>query len=257
MNSKTLITLGMAWALAVSGSACTAASSNDPPAVPGPPPPVSLSEKYGSYFPIGAAVDPTSIQTHAALLEQHFGSITTENEMKFESLQKAEGSFDFGVADSMVAFAKSRGMKVRGHALVWHRQTPSWVFTNSSGGDASREVLLTRLESHISRVVSHFKGSVYAWDVVNEAIMDNGAYRTAVEPEADQQSKWHGIAGEDYIAAAFKYAHAADPDAKLFYNDYYNYIPAKRQAIYEMLKKLLADAMLDNVALKDLLGKKW
>jgi endo-1,4-beta-xylanase len=243
MNTKTLMPLGAAWALAFSGSACTAASTSEAPAVPGPPSPVSLSEKYSAYFPIGAAVDPTSIRTHSALLESHFNSITTENEMKFESLQKAEGSFDFEVADSMVAFAKSRGMKVRGHALVWHRQTPPWVFTDGSGGDASREALLGRLESHISRVVSHFKGSVYAWDVVNEAIMDNGAYRTATEPEADQQSKWHGITGEAYIAEAFKYAHAADPEAKLFYNDYYNYIPAKRQAIYEMLKKLLADGV--------------
>lgn len=243
MNTRALITLGAAWALAFCGAACTAASSNDAPAAPGPPPPVSLSEKHAAYFPIGAAVDPTSIQTHAALLERHFNSITTENEMKFESLQKTEGSFDFRVADSMVAFAKSRGMKVRGHALVWHRQTPPWVFSDGAGGDASREVLLGRLKSHISEVVSHFKGSVYAWDVVNEAIMDNGAYRTANEPEDDQRSKWHGITGEAYIAEAFKYAHEADPDAKLFYNDYYNYIPAKRQAIYEMLKRLLADGV--------------
>lgn len=243
MNTRTLTLLGSAWALALSGTACTAASPSEPPEVPGPPPPVSLSEKYEAYFPIGAAVDPTSIRTHAALLERHFNSITAENEMKFESLQREEGSFDFTVADSMVAFAKSRGMKVRGHALVWHRQTPAWVFSDGAGGDASREVLLGRLKSHISQVVGHFKGSVYAWDVVNEAIMDGGAYRTASEPEEDQRSKWHGIAGEAYVAEAFRYAHEADPDAKLFYNDYYNYIPAKRQAIYEMLKKLLAEGV--------------
>lgn len=203
----------------------------------------SLSEKYADYFPIGAAVDPTSIQTHAPLLERHFNSITTENEMKFESLQKAEGAFDYATADSMLAFAASRGMKARGHALVWHRQTPEWVFKDASGAPASQELLLGRLKNHISNVVGHFKGKVYAWDVVNEAIMDDGKYRTAQEADPDQQSQWHGILGTTYIAEAFKAAHEADPDVKLFYNDYRNYIPAKRQAIYTMLKELLASGV--------------
>jgi endo-1,4-beta-xylanase len=134
-------------------------------------------------------------------------------------------------------------MKVRGHNLVWHRQTPRWVFENGAGADAAPELLLARLKNHIDHVVAHFKGSVYAWDVVNEAMMDDGTYRTATEQEPDQRSKWHGILGTKYIAAAFRYAHAADPDAKLFYNDYRNYIPAKRQAIYEMLKGLLAEGV--------------
>jgi len=205
--------------------------------------PVSLSAKYAQYFPIGAAVDPGSYQTHAALLERHFNSITTENEMKFESLQKTEGVFDYTAADTMVAYARSHGMKVRGHALVWHRQTPDWVFKDGSGAPVSKAGLLSRLKSHIDHVVGHFKGSVYAWDVVNEAIMDDGKYRTANEAEADQRSPWHGILGTSYIAEAFKYAHAADPDAKLFYNEYRNYIPEKRQAVYEMLKQLLADGV--------------
>jgi endo-1,4-beta-xylanase len=205
--------------------------------------PVSLSEKYAQYFPIGAAVDPGSYQTHAALLERHFNSITTENEMKFESLQKTEGVFDYTAADRMVSYARSHAMKVRGHALVWHRQTPDWVFKDASGAPVSKAGLLSRLKSHIDHVVGHFKGSVYAWDVVNEAIMDDGKYRTANEAEADQRSAWHGVLGTSYIAEAFKYAHAADPEAKLFYNEYRNYIPEKRQAVYEMLKQLLADGV--------------
>ena len=229
--------------------ACTPSSGAAPVPQQGAPPVstteqvASLAEKYAQYFPIGAAVDPGSYQTHAALLERHFNSITTENEMKFESLQKTEGVFDYTTADAMVAYARSHDMKVRGHALVWHRQTPDWVFKDGSGGPISQAGLLARLKSHIDHVVGHFKGSVYAWDVVNEAIMDDGKYRTAHEAEADQRSPWHGVLGTSYIAEAFKYAHAADPDAKLFYNEYRNYIPEKRQAVYEMLKQLLADGV--------------
>jgi endo-1,4-beta-xylanase len=203
----------------------------------------SLARKYAALFPIGAAVNSRTLHTHAELLARHFSSITAENEMKFESVEKTEGNFDFTAADEMVAFARQHGMKVRGHTLVWHRQTPDWVFGNGSGGDASKEVLLARLEKHISNVVGHFKGSVYAWDVVNEAVMDDGKLRTATEAEPDQRSKWHGILGPSYIAAAFRAAHAADPEAKLFYNEYRNYVPVKRQAVYEMLKGLLADGV--------------
>jgi endo-1,4-beta-xylanase len=215
----------------------TAASAEPTAAAP------SLARKYAAFFPIGAAVNSRTLRTHAELLAQHFNSITAENEMKFESLEKTEGVFDYAQADEMVAFARQHGMRMRGHTLVWHRQTPDWVFSNGSGGDASREVLLARLEKHIANVVGHFKGSVYAWDVVNEAILDDGKYRTANETEADQRSKWHGILGTSYIAAAFRAAHAADPDAKLFYNEYRNYLPVKRQAVYQLLKGLLAEGV--------------
>lgn len=199
-----------------------------------------LAQKYAEHFPIGAAVDPVSIQTHADLLGQHFNSVTPENDMKFESLQPTEGVFNFGAADAIVDFAESHDMMVRGHALVWHRQTPAWVFTDAAGAPASEELLFTRLRNHIATVVGRYKGRVDAWDVVNEAFMDNGEYRTAEEERDDQKSPWYGVAQERYIAEAFRAAHDADPDAKLFYNDYYNYLPEKRQAIYEMLQQLLA-----------------
>lgn len=198
----------------------------------------SLREEYADYYPIGAAVDSQSYMTHAALLKKHFNSITPENEMKFEALQKTEGQFTYSTADQIVNFATSNNMKVRGHALVWHTQNPSWLFVNSSGGTVSKEVLLSRMKSHISNVVKHFKGKVYAWDVVNEAIMETGKYRGANEGEG-KNSRWFEIMGESYIAEAFRAAHEADPDAKLFYNDFYDYIPAKQQGIYDMLKKLL------------------
>jgi endo-1,4-beta-xylanase len=138
-----------------------------------------------------------------------------------------------------VDYAVRNNMKVRGHAFVWHSQNPAWLFTNGSGGTVSPEVLLQRMKSHIDAVGKHFGNKVYAWDVVNEAIMNDGKFRGAGEPEG-QKSRWFEILGERYIAEAFRFAHAAVPDAKLYYNDFYNYIPEKQQAIYEMLKKLLA-----------------
>lgn len=193
----------------------------------------SLRDKYANCFPIGAAVDAQSYTTHGAIVTKHFNSITAENEMKFQSLQPSEGQFTYTAADRIVNFATENDMKVRGHTLVWHSQNPSWLFSG-----ASRETLLARMRSHISNVVRHFRGKVYAWDVVNEAVMDDGSYRTGNLAE-DQKSRWYEIMGESYIAEAFKAAHEADPDAKLFYNDFYDYIPAKHQGIYEMLKRLL------------------
>ena len=199
----------------------------------------SLYQKYASYFPIGAAVDSNSYTTHAPILTKHFNSVTAENEMKFDALEPTENSFTYTTADRIVSFAQTNNMKVRGHALVWHRQNPTWVFTNSSGGAATRDVVLARMRNHITKVMQHFQGKVYAWDVVNEAIMPDGRYRTGDETADDQKSSWHKIVGESYIAEAFKAARAADPNAKLFYNDYYDHIAVKRDVIYNMLKGLL------------------
>jgi endo-1,4-beta-xylanase len=199
----------------------------------------SLHEKYAGCFPIGAAVDANSYTTHAAVLTKHFNSVTAENEMKFDALQPTEGTFTYTAADRIVSFAQTNNMRVRGHALVWHRQTPAWVFSNGSGGQVSRDVLLARMRSHITNVMDHFRGKVYAWDVVNEAMMEDGGYRTGDETNADQRSSWHQILGESYIAEAFRAAHDADPNVKLFYNDYYDHIAAKRDGIYDMLKGLL------------------
>ena len=203
----------------------------------------SLSEYYADHFAIGAAID-TQYNNYTELLTKHFSSITAENEMKFDALQPSEGNFSYGTADQMVNFAISNGMQVRGHALVWHRQTPSWVFSGSG------EQVLSRMRNHIQNVMQHFQGKVQVWDVVNEAIMDDGSYRTNDEAEG-QQSGWYGALGESYIAEAFNAAREADPTAKLFYNDYYNYLPARRQAIYEMLSGLLdAGVPVDGVGLQ-------
>jgi endo-1,4-beta-xylanase len=178
--------------------------------------------------------------THAPILTKHFASVTCENEMKFDALEPTENNFTYAAADKIVAFAMANNMKVRGHTLVWWQQNPSWLFVNASGGDVTKDVLLARMRNHISNVVGHFKGKVYAWDVVNEAVMPDGTLRTGNETPSTQSSPWYRIFGDSsYIAEAFKAAHTADPNAKLFYNDYYNYLPAKHQGIHDMLQGLL------------------
>ncbi len=211
----------------------------------------SLAEVYKDYFKIGAAIDHESYKTHEALLKKHFNSIVTENEMKFESLQPEPGQYTFETADAMIQFARDNGMATRGHALVWHRQTPVWMFRNAEGSPASAEELRQRMKDHIFTVMHHFKGRIDAWDVVNEAVMDDGSLRTHLVERDDQKSPFYGILGEAYIEDAFRFAREADPDAKLFYNDYYNYIPARHEAIYNLLKGLLEKGVpIDGVGLQ-------
>ncbi|MBB5325505.1 endo-1,4-beta-xylanase [Anoxybacillus tepidamans] len=191
----------------------------------------SLCETYKDYFHIGAAVNPITIETQKQLLIDHVNSITAENHMKFEHLQPEEGEFTFETADQIVDFAVSNNMAVRGHTLVWHNQTPDWVFHDGQGRFVSREVLLERMKAHISTVVQRYKGKVYCWDAVNEAVDDEG-------DDLLRPSKWRQIIGDDFIEQAFLYAHEADPDALLFYNDYNESFPEKREKIYKLVKSL-------------------
>src|SRR5690606_32323658 len=131
-----------------------------------------LHEVYKDYFHIGAAVNPLTMERERELIKYHFNSLTAENVMKFEGLQPEEGNFTFENADALVDFAQENGMHVRGHTLVWHNQTPSWVFEDGNGGEVDRETLLNRMKTHIETVMGRYKGKIYAWDVVNEAIFD-------------------------------------------------------------------------------------
>ncbi|CAM4324436.1 endo-1,4-beta-xylanase [Paenibacillus alkaliterrae] len=191
-----------------------------------------LYEAFSQSFDIGAAVNARTIQTQRELLAYHFNSVTPENEMKFESLHPLEDTYTFEKADEIASFAKTQGMKLRGHTLVWHNQTPDWLFQDAKGGTVDAKTLLARMKSHIDTVVSRYKDSIYAWDVVNEVIADEGT-------ELLRQSKWLDIAGEGFIAKAFEYAHEADPNALLFYNDYNESHPAKREKIYTLVKGLV------------------
>jgi endo-1,4-beta-xylanase len=191
-----------------------------------------LKDHFRDYYPIGVAVSPRSLQgPEAAMILKHFNSLTPENAMKMGPIHPEENRYDWTGADAIVRFAQEHGLKVRGHALCWHEQTPAWLFTGADGKTVTREVLLQRLREHITAVVSRYRGKVYAWDVVNEAIADDSTRFL-------RESPWYTICGEDFIAKAFEYAHAADPEALLFYNDYNTERPEKRERVYRLLKKL-------------------
>ncbi|WP_438446061.1 endo-1,4-beta-xylanase [Gorillibacterium sp. sgz5001074] len=191
----------------------------------------ALRDTYREYFDIGAAVNLETIVSQKDVLTAHFNSITAENDMKFERVHPEEDVYTFEAADRIADFAAAHGMKLRGHTLVWHNQTPDWVFAGKDGRPADRETLLARMKDHIDTVVGRYKGIAYAWDVVNEA----------VEDKADvwlRRSPWLDLIGEDFIANAFEFAHAADPQAVLFYNDYNECQPEKRDKIIRLVRGL-------------------
>jgi endo-1,4-beta-xylanase len=206
--------------LAVFASSC----SNEEP---------GLKDAFDGDFLIGTAMDATQRfgkdEKAKSFIAKHFNSITAENAMKWERIHPEPDSYEFALPDSTVAFAARHDMAVIGHCLVWHSQTPGWVFQDSLGSPLSREALLGRMKDHIFAVVGHYKGQVKGWDVVNEAVDDDGTLR---------KTKWLEIIGEDYIEKAFEFAHEADPDAELYYNDYNNEERAKRAGVITLVKKL-------------------
>ncbi len=191
-----------------------------------------LKNVYRDYFPIGVAVSPRALKTdEAPLILKQFNSLTPENAMKMGPIHPRENEYFWEDADSIIAFAERNRMRVRGHTLCWHNQTSNWMFVDAAGNQVSKDVLLQRLHDHIRAVVTRYKGKIYAWDVVNEAISDKpGEYL--------RPSPWLQIIGEEYIAKAFQWAHEADPDAQLFYNDYNEISPIKREKIYRLVKSL-------------------
>lgn len=193
-----------------------------------------LKDYYHDYFPIGVAVSLRDLRDtdESKLILQQFNSLTPENDMKMGPLHPEENRYNWKAADAIVAFAQAHGLRVRGHNLCWHQQTPRWLFRDPAGNLVSKEILLQRLKAHITTVVNRYKGKIYAWDVVNEAITDDSTRFL-------RNSLWYRICGEDFIAKAFEYAHAADPKAQLFYNDYNLVRPEKRERAYRLLKQLV------------------
>lgn len=200
----------------------------------------SLAGAYKKYFDIGAAVSPNTIVSHAELLKQHFNSLTCENQMKYEVVQPEEGKFCFEEADKIVAFAKENGMRMRAHAPVWHAQTPDWFFKQ---GDrpAPRELVYERMEQHIKTVAEHFGNAVYCYDVVNEATTDTVDPRHLARfgNETYRQSKYLTLCGIEYLEKAYHLMRKYAPNAQLFYNDYNECDPLKRERIYTLMKNLL------------------
>lgn len=235
-----IVLFGLAVMLSVGCFLGSYAEADDQPGQPlGIP---SLKEIYKDYFEIGAAVNLSTINTHRNLIDKHFSSLTAENEMKPEGLQRTEGRFSFQIADRIVNLAVDQGMKMRGHTLVWHAQTPSWFFQDKNGNridqksvitEEDRQLVRERLETHIENVMQYYAGRVYAWDVVNEAVSDDGRYILR------QDSPWFKILGEEFLEIAFRKAHEVDPNAKLFYNDYNIERPYKLDRTVQLLKSLL------------------
>lgn len=191
-----------------------------------------LKDYYKDYFLMGVAITPRNLQGEdSALIVNHFNSVTAENAMKMGPIHPTEKEYFWKDADAIADFAKKHGLKMRGHTLCWHSQAPAWMFKDEKGDTVSKAVLLQRLKDHITTVVNRYKDRVYGWDVVNEVIDDRDSvfYRP---------SQWYKICGEDFIMKAFEYAHAADPKAILFYNDYNTENPKKREKIYQMVKKM-------------------
>lgn len=212
-----------------------------PPADHGPK---SLKDAYDGLFTIGVAVNKRNISDpeQQELIKKEFNSITAENAMKPGEIHPAEGVWNFGLADSIANFCRENGIKLRGHNLVWHSQFADWMFTDKKGKPVSKEVFYSRLRDHIHTVVNRYKDVVYAWDVVNEAIADGPNMpwppRKNYKPSPYRNSKLYELCGDEFIAKAFEYAHEADPDAILFYNDYNAATPEKRDKIYNMVKKM-------------------
>ncbi len=194
---------------------------------------VTLKEALKDKFYIGTALNtsqiPSSDSAENELIISQFNAIVAENCMKSALIQPEQGVFTFEDADRFVKFGEDNNMWITGHTLIWHSQAPRWLFVDAEGNDVSRDTLIARMKTHIETLVGRYKGRVKGWDVVNEAIEDNGDYRN---------SKFLQIIGEDYIEMAFRFAHEADPDCELYYNDYSMSNPGRREGVIKMVKGL-------------------
>lgn len=205
----------------------------------------SLAQKYSDYFPIGAAIGNWHLDSLSDVLKQDFNHLTCENAMKIQDIHPAEGTFNWTEADRVADFARQNGMKLTGHALLWHRQAPEWMFAGVTAGDAaSLETLKARLKAHIEAMVGRYADVVDNWDVVNEAISDTAAkqYR-----DGSEQSRWFELFGsEEYIYWAYKFAKdaleansAGSSTGKLYYNEYV--VTTKADKILKLLAWLKDD----------------
>lgn len=205
-----------------------------PVAAPPSPSPSPREPALRTFAPeglrVGSAVDVKVLNTHWAyrkVLAREFGAVTAESAMKWGQLEPRRGQYDWTSSDRLVEFAGANGQSVYGHTLVWHTDLPDWL-----PQDGSPEELRELLREHITTVVSRYRGKVWAWDVVNEVIADDGSMRDTV---------WLRKLGPDYVADAFRWAHAADPQAVLFINDYgAEGRGAKADALYRLVGKLRA-----------------
>lgn len=194
---------------------------------------ISLKSTLGKHFLVGTAVDtrlPSGRDPQAeALVRAQYNHVVAENCMKLSQLQPLEGQWRWADSDRLVAWAEENDMTVTGHCLVWHSQAPRWFFEAADGRPCSRDTLISRMRRHITTVMTRYRGRIRGWDVVNEALNDDGTFR---------HSPFYDIIGEDYIFLAFRFAHDADPSAELYLNDYSMALPAKREAMCRLVRRM-------------------
>ena len=194
-----------------------------------------LKDALEGKFYIGTAMNGPQIlgkdTASLNIIHEHFNSVVAENCMKSGLIQPKEGEFDFKLPDKFIEFGEQNDLYIVGHCLIWHSQAPGWLFVDEDGKDVSREVLTERMKTHIFTVVERYKGKVDYWDVVNEAIEDDGSWRN---------TKFYQILGEEYVDLAFTFAHQADPDAELIYNDYSMHHKGRREGVVKLVNQLKA-----------------
>jgi endo-1,4-beta-xylanase len=227
------------------------------------PPPVienipSIAQTYSGDFLVGFAAGQQDLTgSHGQLAALHYNSVTPGNDLKWDTTEPTQGNFNFAPADNILTFAQAHNIKMRGHTFVWHNQVPAWVFQDAGGVDmstepfsqANKQLLLSRLQNHINALINHYQGSIYVWDVVNEAIDES-------QPDGFRRTKWYTITQDpslpsgtppEFMDDAFIYARQALDTAgfdrtqvKLCYNDFNTTIPAKRQFIFNWVQGAIA-----------------
>lgn len=209
-----------------------------------------LKEALAGKFYIGTALNAEQITgkdtASVRVVKEQFSAIVAENCMKSGPIHPKENEYNFILSDQFVDFGIRNKLFITGHVLVWHSQAPGWMFKDSLNQDVTRDILIGRMKKHIGTVVGRYKGKVKGWDVVNEAIEDDGRFR---------ETKYYEIIGEDYIRLAFQFAHEADPEAELYYNDYSMANPGRREGVVTMVKKLKAQGMkIDGIGMQCHIG---
>ena len=207
-------------------------------------------DAFSEHFYLGTALNEaqiTGLDTKGVeTIKKHFNSIVAENCMKSEEIHPEEGVYDFTLADRFVEFGEANDMFIIGHCLIWHSQLAKWFPYDDEGNFVTPEVLKERMKEHITTIVTRYKGRIHGWDVVNEAILEDGSYR---------KSPFYMILGEEFIPLAFEYAHAADPDAELYLNDYGMNNKGRRDTYVKIAADLKARGLrIDGIGMQSHVG---